>query len=191
MELADYLDDFDSRLPHAADEGVWKLERRQSFRQPENASWAAFDRGSWDEALRLLEAASADTANELATLGGMGVQAHRLRIAEEPLSPYLQWEFHALHIRHRHGEDIRVGGADLVVALESAGELPEVVAIGSAVLYRIRYSEEGVLCGATAHDDRGLVVACREEIARLHRVGTPLPGYFDRHVAPLAPPSGS
>lgn len=190
LELDDYLDDFDSRLPHAADAGIFKLERRQSFRQPESPSWAAFARGSWDEALRALDAASANTERELSTLTRMGVRVHRLRIAEEPLAPYLQWEFHSLRIRHRCGEDIRVGGADLVAALEQSGELAEIVVVGTSALYEIHYSADGLLRGGTAHTDPRLIQDCREEIVHLHRAGVPLPEYFDQHVAQLAPPQG-
>ncbi|MBB4933886.1 hypothetical protein F4561_004706 [Lipingzhangella halophila] len=57
-------------------------------------------------------------------------------------------------------------------------------------MYRILYTDDGILCGAVAHSDAELIAACRDEIVRLHGGGTPLPEYFERYVAGLDPPNG-
>ncbi|MBV2365017.1 DUF6879 family protein [Streptomonospora nanhaiensis] len=190
LDLAAYLADFEKRISAPESGDIWKLERRQRFRQPESESWSAFAAGAWDEALRILDDAGPSVRGELVALAGSGIRVHRLRVAERPLTPYLQWEFHSLRIRHRHGEDIRVGGGELVARFEREHELPEILIIGDSVMYKIRYTESGVLCGAESYADAAVIAACRDEIARMHSAAVPLPEYFARHVATLPPPHG-
>ncbi|MDA0566969.1 hypothetical protein LG943_22010 [Streptomonospora sp. S1-112] len=190
LGLEAYLADFEKRLSRLESGDIWKLERRQHFQQPESESWSAFAAGEWDDALRTLDDAGPSVRNELVALADSGIRVHRLRIAEQPLTPYLQWEFHSLRIRHRHGEDIRVGGGELVAPFEREHQLPEILVIGDSVMYKIRYTDSGVLCGAELYADAELIAACRDEVVRMHSAAVPLPEYFDRHVAALPPPHG-
>lgn len=56
LSLEDYRADFRATDSMITGRDSWKLERRQHFRQPGSASWEAFARGQWAEALRLIEA---------------------------------------------------------------------------------------------------------------------------------------
>ncbi len=60
LALRRYLADFEREFWAIEHGDFWKLERQQTFREPENASWQAFAQGSWNEAMRLQQAASAD-----------------------------------------------------------------------------------------------------------------------------------
>ncbi len=58
MALDDYYADFERNFATTRD--FWKLERGQEFAEPGDASWEAFDRGDWEESMRLLEERRAD-----------------------------------------------------------------------------------------------------------------------------------
>ena len=53
LELSAYYAEFQENYARARN--FWKLERGQSFAEPGDESWEAFDRGEWDEAINLLE----------------------------------------------------------------------------------------------------------------------------------------
>jgi hypothetical protein len=182
-------DDYLARFWEVVESGIdfiWKLERLQHFREPGDKSWEAFDRGDWDEALRLTE----DEAPEImqqAQQEQYGVQ--RIRIVELPLSPYLLWEFQFLKIRTEAGSDIRILGPDAIAHLERDGELPEVVGLGNTVLFEVLYDSSGTLDGARQIKDPDLIVACRREFENLFARGEPLSTFFEREVAGKRPPA--
>ncbi|GAA2121184.1 DUF6879 family protein [Actinomadura alba] len=186
LGLDAYLDDFESRFWRVAES--WKLERQQTFREPEVPSWVAMAEGDWATALRLAEEMRPSIKGLQQRLDEHGITQHRVRIVEWPLSPYLWWELHVLRIRAEEGERIRVLDTAAVRPLEKARELPEVLVLGDRVGYVIRYDGTGVLDGARKVTDAQTIAACREEMAALHRQGEDLLSFFPREVAPLPPP---
>lgn len=189
LELEVYLDDFDKRFWAVREVGVWKLEREQHFRQPESPSWTAFAEGAWDEALRLLETNRSSLEQEFQKINESGVSVHRVRVVEEPIVAYVQWELHSLHLRAQCGENIRIVGPEQVSSFESATPLPEIVTLGTTALYRLVYTE-GLLDGAILFTHPDLVARCQQFVQRLFEVGEELPSFFTRAVANLPPPSG-
>ncbi|MET8982527.1 DUF6879 family protein [Streptomyces sp. NPDC004539] len=190
MELADYYADFEKHFWHSAGLGFWKLERGQTFREPGYDSWRAFARGDWAQSLRLLEAGRADMAEYHRRIDRHGFAARRVRVVEEPLSAYMQWELHALRVRDECGGPVHVIGADRVARFETEDPLPEIYTLGSQVAYRAVYDDEGVLESARKFTDPELVLRCQEFIENLYDTGEPLAGWFAGHVAPLPPPPG-
>jgi hypothetical protein len=188
LELDAYYPDFDKHFWASGELGFWKLERQQDFKEPGYDSWEAFARGDWEESLRLLEAGRAGLEEYHRRISRQGFVARRIRVVEEPLSAYMQWELHALHVRQQSGGSIRVIGADKVARYEDDGPLPEIYTLGSQVMYEAVYDEQGVLEAARKFTDPDLVLRCRRFIADLYDDGEPLEGWFDRHVAPLPPP---
>jgi hypothetical protein len=186
LTLDAYLGDFESCFWRVAES--WKLERQQTFREPEVPSWVAMAEGDWATALRLAEDMRPSIRGLQQRLDEHGITQNRVRIVERPLSPYLWWELHVLWIRAEEGERIRVLDAAAVHPIEEVRELPEVLVLGEQVGYIIRYDGMGVLDGARQLTDAQTVEACRKEIAALHRQGEDLLTYFPREVAPLAPP---
>lgn len=191
LELDAYLDDFDSRLGAVHDGAVWKLERQQRFRQPESTSWTAFSQGHWVEALRLLESNRVGLADQFQQLAQARVSVQRVRVVEKPLVPYLQWELHSLHVRAQCGENIRVVGPAQVAPFEPEKPLPELVILGGSVLYKLVYTEQGILDGAVRFTDSELVGRCRGFIESLYESGEDLATFFARDVAGLTPPDGA
>lgn len=190
MSLEDYYADFESNFTAARE--FWKLERGQEFAEPGNASWEAFNRGDWQESMRLLEEQRADLIDYYAEAAARGLRAHRIRIVKLPLTPYLQWELNALKIRDEAGGLIRVLKLEEIRDVEEHGPLPEIYTMDDRVMYEAIYDENGVLENARRFTDADLVHRCREFIIDLWKAGEPIGSFFRREVAHLPPvPSSS
>jgi hypothetical protein len=191
LSLTDYRADFRATESVIAGQDSWKLERRQHFRQPGSASWEAFARGQWTEALRLIEARRDSLMEIGAEAAEKGSRLYRLRVVAEPITPYLQWELHSLKLRAECGELIRVLPATAVLDLEDNGELPEVVTLGPSAAYRILYDSDGVLAGGVKVTDPQAVGRVTDLVRRLYAEGEDLAVFFERTVAVLPPPCGN
>lgn len=163
----------------------WKLERRQTFQEEQDASYRAFRRGDWDEALRIEEEGRDVLRHRFEKAG---FESRRVRIVERPVSPYLQWEMHALRVRAETGERIRVLDTHAVRDREEGGLLPELIIVGTAALYEVGYDQAGVHNGARRILDPEVIDECRAEMAALWGDGEDLASYFAREIAPLPPP---
>lgn len=75
-----------------------KLERLQNFRQPESRSWRACAAGRWEESLEQTERDRPIIAAEFAEDARLGYTSHRVRVVEQPITPYLQWEMHRFKV---------------------------------------------------------------------------------------------
>jgi hypothetical protein len=188
LSLEDYRADFRATESLTTEQGSWKLERRQHFRQPGSASWEAFTRGQWAEALRLIEARRESLMEFGAETAEKGTDLYRLRIVAEPISPYLQWELHSLKLRAECGELIRILPAAAVRQLEDDGELPEVVTLGPSTAYRILYDADGVLTGGVKVTNPQAVGRVTRLIRHLYGEGEDLATFFEREVSRLPPP---
>ncbi|GAA4236762.1 hypothetical protein GCM10022254_47220 [Actinomadura meridiana] len=168
---------------------LWKLERSQVFRELKDPSWEAFMAGDWRGALDLLENDRVAVRAEAKRHAVQGLEIRRVRVAEMPIGPYLQWELHALKLLADEGDGLSVLTADQVSALETSAPLPEVNVVGDRVLYHIQYEDDGTPCGARRITDPAVIGAAASEIEALYRRGEPLLDFFEREVAPLSAPS--
>lgn len=168
----------------------WKLERRQHFREPGFASWEAFAQGNWEQALSLIEEERDFLTEFTAKASDLGIRLHRLRVVEQPVDPYLQWELHLLRLRAECGELIRVTSVDQVREYETASPLPELVTLGSSLLYHVLYDPGGEPAGAVRITDARSVARAARFVRSLYERGEDLAEFFDRVVAPLPPPPG-
>ncbi|MBL1119912.1 hypothetical protein JK364_47575 [Streptomyces sp. 110] len=188
LPLDDYRRDFRERQWTIDGQDSWKLERGQHFREPGFASWEAFALGDWDESLRLIEE-ERDYLREFSQeVENHRITLYRVRVVEEPITPYLQWELHLLRLRAEYGERIRVVGPEHLADLERTEPLPELLTLGDSTTYRIRYTEQGVLDGAVRFTDAGITTCCRALTRDLYDAGEDLGSYFAREVAHLPPP---
>ncbi len=188
LSLDAYRREFRRRQWEIRGQESWKLERQQHFKEPGFPSWEAFNRGDWSEALTLIEEERDYLREFSAQAARLGIDLYRVRVVEEPLDPYLQWELHLLRLREECGELIRVVGPEDVAPYESGGQLPEVVTLGDSVLYEVLYDEDGVLDGAIRYSDRETVNRWTSFIRDLYAKGEDLHLYFDRKIAALIPP---
>ncbi|MEU5692464.1 DUF6879 family protein [Actinosynnema sp. NPDC020468] len=190
LPLDVYWPEFEENFRRTDASGFWKLERRQEFREPGQDSWEEFSRGNWREALELLERGRAALIAEHRKMTASGFSARRVRVVEEPITAYLQWELHALRVRDECGGPVRVLAADRVARLERAELLPELYTLGGEVMYEAVYDEHGVLEAARRYTDRAVIARCRQVIVDLYAAAQPIAAYFARHVAGLPAPEG-
>ncbi|MEV6983206.1 DUF6879 family protein [Sphaerisporangium sp. NPDC051017] len=183
LGAAAYLDEFWPYFDRLGGGTLWKLERAQSFQEPDVPSWVAMIGGGWERALALVEEMRPTVHSD------PGQDLRRLRIVDKPVTPYLQWEMQILKIRVEAGEKIRVLPVESVAHLESAAELPEVVILGGLTMYEVLYDDAGILAGGRRIDDQSVLDACRAQLAELYDKGENLLSYFEREIAPLPPPT--
>ncbi|WP_242906527.1 DUF6879 family protein [Actinomadura terrae] len=168
---------------------IWKLERSQVFREPRDTSWQAFMAGDWRGALELLEKDREAVRTEARQNAAKGLEIRRVRVAELPIGPYLQWELHALKLLADEGFGLTVLTADQVAPLETRARLPEVVVFGNEVLYEVQYEPDWTPCGARRITDPDVISAAATEIRALYERGEPFHDFFRREVAPLRAPA--
>jgi Family of unknown function (DUF6879) len=190
LELADYWVDFERRFWQTKEPGFWKLERQQTFKEPNEPSWIAFADGNWDESMRLIQEKRSGFSEYYGRISAAGFINRRVRVVNKPITPYLQWELHVLLLRHEYGGLTHVVGPDQVASFEEGGPLPEIYTLGTEVMYEAVYDEDGVLAAANRSFDQDLVARCQSFIERLYAAGESLDGFFAREVAHLEPPTG-
>lgn len=182
-----YQRDFAEREAQIQGRDSWKLERLQHFEE-DDPSRDALRRGEWKEALRLL-----DEERPAAVAAGeedarRDTAFHRLRIVEEPLTPYMQWELHSLRLWDECGTPTRVLTTDKLNQAEVGGMLPELVVLGGRTLYQVCYTGAGALDGAVRYTEAALVESWESYIKRLYAAAEGTQSYFARRVAHLPPP---
>ncbi|MBD0738635.1 DUF6879 family protein [Streptomyces sp. CBMA29] len=184
----EYVRDFRARRAAIRNGDSWKLERLQHFEEEDSPSREAQRQGDWETALRLMEARR-DAFREAAQDDERrGSPFHRVRVVEEPLTPYLQWELHYLRQRAQCGHRIRVVQAGVFAAAETDRLLPELTILDDRTLYRVMYTEAGVAEGAVRFTDSAIVEPWVSFIRDAYAVGEDVTLYFDRVVARLPPP---
>jgi hypothetical protein len=191
LELADYRRDFRQRDGAVSGRPSWKLERRQHFVEYGNASWEAFRRGDWSEALRRLDEGRERLRAAVREEEDRGNPFHRVRVVEEPLTPYLHWELRSLGVQAECGRPIRVVSAAAVSHLEADRPLLEIVVLGDDTVYEVLYTEAGALDGAVRHIGADPAQRWSGVIEALYRSGEDVRAYVDSHVARLPAPAPS
>jgi hypothetical protein len=190
LTLDAYRKDFEFNFWHTGSPGFWKLERGQYFQEPGNVSWEAFAHGDWVTSLKLIESGVPELRQYYSRIAESGFSTRRVRVVEEPITEYLQWELHMLRARDAHGGSVRVVGPKVVAEWETADPLPEIYTLGGEVMYEAVYDETGTLYSARKFTNHELILRCQKLIADIYTRGEPLQSYFDRCVANLPAPQG-
>ncbi|MFB7229897.1 DUF6879 family protein [Streptomyces fimicarius] len=188
LQRPDYLADF-SRVYESDICLLAKLERGQTFKEPGTPSWEAFASGDWAEALRLIEDDRESVAAYFRDTSQRGLTFRRLRVVEHPVTPYLQWEMNVLRLRSELGEEIRVLDAGTISDVERDAQVPEVVILGSSVMYAVIYDDELKGAGARRFTDPDQVRTTTQEFETLYAQGEEFSEFFEREIAPLEPPA--
>ncbi|MFB7630616.1 DUF6879 family protein [Streptomyces sp. NPDC056149] len=184
----EYLRDFRARDAVIRDGDSWKLERLQHFEEVGSPSRDALRRGDWAGALRLFEEGRENLRGIQVDEEARGAAFHRVRVVEEPLTPYVQWELHSLRISAEYGERVRILPAKAVAAAEADGLLPELTIQDGKVLFRVLYTDAGVPDGAMRFTDPDIVAPWTAYVRNAYAAAEDIAPYFDRAVAPLLPP---
>lgn len=179
LEGQAYLDDYWQRANDITGD-VWKLESRQTFREPGAPGWDALDAGDWPTAFREVGRRRSEI---LQSVQKTTYVMNRVRVVELPYTPYLSWELLVLAIRAEVGEHIRVVGVDEGV---HADELPELVILKPDLMYDVIYDETGTYRAARRHTDHTTIEHCLQEVRSLFDRGHELLQYLATH--PVADP---
>lgn len=164
-------------------EGVlWKLERAQHFHEPYSPSWVAWADGDWHGAMKLIE----ESAGEIAADVVDSVELRRLRIAERPLSAYLQWEFQVLRARAGVGERTRVLDVSAVRHLERHGPLPEILILSRELMYEVLYDDIGAHVGGRRIVQKDVIATCLADLESLYDQAEDLTGWLAANPSPPA-----
>ncbi|RNL87535.1 hypothetical protein EFW17_01610 [Halostreptopolyspora alba] len=162
---------------------IWKLERAQYFNELDDPAWDAFVAGDWARVMEIFESERDAVRADVGRYVHQGLEFRRLRIVEDPPTPYLQWESHSHRIFAECGHAIRALDTPEVAHLEGANPLPELMIYGTRVLYQVRYDEAWTPIGAKRVDDPELVAGAAAAIAELWERGEAFSDYFDRCIA--------
>jgi len=184
----DYKRDFRERRAAIRDGESWKLERLQHFEETNDDSREALRRGDWPAVLRLFEADRDALARKARDEASRGAVFHRIRVVQEPLTPYVQWELHWLRLSAECGHSVRVLPASAVAAAEDAALLPELNLLDSRILYRVLYTAAARPDGAIRFTDPDTVGKWVKYLGELYAAAEDVQAYFDRAVADLPPP---
>lgn len=190
LELDAYRADLrERRLKLGSGVNSWKLERRQSFQDATDPPWVAFSQGKWEKSIQLMNNSRALFDNYCKEARDHGVTLHRVRVVEEPVLPYVQWELHYLRLATSAGEKIRVVTTENVREFERDGQLPDIVTAGKDTVYRVLYTDEGVPEAARRIVNPEVANQCIDLIRGLYADGEEMESYFERAVANLTPPN--
>nr|WP_141578055.1 DUF6879 family protein [Actinomadura sp. WMMA1423] len=85
-------------------------------------------------------------------------------------------------------QDIRILDASLVSHLEAEHQLPELVFLGTEVMYEVLYDSDGTHSGGRRHDDPAVIHACHRQLVEPHDAGKQLLSFFEREILPLPTP---
>ncbi|MER8116685.1 DUF6879 family protein [Streptomyces sp. NPDC094031] len=165
-----------------------KLERGQNFKERGFASWEAFAAGDWDRALSLVEEKREGYERQFREAARLGILERRLRVVELPVTPYVQWELHVLRMRVELGDHIKVLDARKISDIEQVRPVPEVVILGETAMYEVVYDDDGNAAGANRFSDQALIQETSAGFEALYERGDDFHDFFDREIAPLAPP---
>lgn len=183
----EYLDDYVQRYENTRNAQSWKLERRQTFIEPDDESWQEFDRGNWERSVARFKDRLPQLLAEAREDAERGIEMYRVRIVAEPISPYLLWELNALKDRAECGEKIRVVSVDLVGEFERDHQLPEILTLGDDTVYQVLYNEDGALEGAVLSTDQADVQSWASFVKDLYAKGEEIASFFTRRVAGRKP----
>ncbi|MEU7499113.1 DUF6879 family protein [Streptomyces griseofuscus] len=165
-----------------------KLERGQEFQERGFASWEAFAAGEWDRALSLVQEKREGYERQFREAAQLGILERRLRVVEFPVTPYVQWELHVLRMRVELGDHIKVLDARKISDIEQDRPVPEVVILGEVAMYEVVYDDDGNAAGANRFTDPALIRETSAGFEALYERGEGFHDFFDREIAPLAPP---
>lgn len=187
LDLEEYLADY-QQAAGTLEGTIWKAERAQTFQEPGNPSWEAFQRGDWADALALAERGREELTAYFDDLRSCGSRLCRVRIVERPITAYLQWALHVVRLRAKAGEQVRVVIADDIATLEAdLGPVPELLIMGRRVGYVVDYDDDGVARGAHRFDDPAAIGRCTDLLTDLYGRGEDLERFFQREIASLPP----
>ncbi|MBB4930006.1 hypothetical protein F4561_000826 [Lipingzhangella halophila] len=188
LDRSTYHADSDREQEKLDDGVIWKLERAQFFNEVGDSAWDAFVAGDWARVMEIFESEREAIRKDVRDNAAQGLEFRRVRIVEDPPTPYLRWESQSHRIFVECGHAIRALDAAEVAPLETTAQLPELMVYGQRVLYQVRYDDQWTPIGAKRVNDASLVDGAATAIAELWERSEPFLDYFERAISGLSVP---
>ncbi|WP_433239313.1 DUF6879 family protein [Streptosporangium sp. CA-135522] len=150
-----------------------KIECRQSYREREvTTSQAAHERGDVQETQRLLRQESETERSLYEDVERKGIDYARIRLTQEPLTPYLDYELIAYRIRSEIGENIEI------VRCASSMQLPDKEHFDFLLFDRHtalihNYGEIGLQSGGWMTQDAAVITSLEKKAVELRQRAIP------------------
>ncbi|MEU7000463.1 DUF6879 family protein [Nonomuraea sp. NPDC046570] len=151
-----------------------KLECWQSYREREvTTSQAAYERGAVQEAERLLRREAEAERPLYQDVQSRGIDYARIRLVQEPLTPYLGYELIAYRIRVKLGENIEVVRCDPAMNLPGT-EFFDFLLFDRHTALIHDYGEIGLQSGGWVTNDVAVIASLEKKAIELRRQAVPL-----------------
>lgn len=154
-----------------------KLECRQTYREIEtNESQAAYESGDVGKARELLSVEAEADRPLYEDVIEQRIDYARIRLVQEPLSPYLQYELISYEIRQAIGENIEVVRVPQELALPNDEYFDFLLFDRSAALIH-DYGESGAQAGGWMTRHPGTIIALERTALTLREAAIPITQY--------------
>lgn len=171
------LDEFGSRFAEAwsrMQSRFLKLECWQTYQEREtNKSQEAFNKGEADKARELLRQEAEADRPLYEDVKACGLDYARIRLVQEPLTSYLEYELMAYRIREDMGEVIEVVRCDNELSLPNEDYFDFLLFDGHTALVH-DYGDEGLQSGGWLTTDADVIASLEHVATGLRRRAVPL-----------------
>jgi hypothetical protein len=159
-----------------------KLECWQAYQESEtNESQAAYNRGDVGAARELLRREAEADRPLYEDVRRRNIEYSRVRLVQEPLTPYLEYELLSYRIRAEMGENIEVVSCDPALRLPDERHFDFLLFDRhTALIHDYGTGEVGHQDGGWLTREPGVIVALEEAITALRQRALPLPQYLAR-----------
>ena len=182
-ELGPIFRDFYSRIENR----VFKLERIQSYTEPDNSSYEQFKKGNWDAAIDLIPEIRMRDANLYMSLFQRNIHWVRVRAIELPPSSYLKWEFKTYNETARYGEKILVCNLMHDRSREMLWNTSDFMLFDHLGVLIHDYDANGLLTGAWLVEDADLIQHYNAVAREFVKSSVPLAVFEREHRQDLRP----
>lgn len=171
------LDEFGSRFVDAwsrMQSRFLKLECWQAYQErATNKSQAAFNKGEVDRAWDLLRREAEADRPLYEDVQARGVDYARIRLVQEPLTPYLEYELTAYRIRAEMGENIEVVRCGREFTLPNEDHFDFLLFDRHTALIH-DYGDEGLQSGGWLSTDTDVIASLERVATNLQQKAIPL-----------------
>ena len=159
-----------------------KLECWQSYHEAEtNESQVAYDRGDVATARQLLEREAEADRPLYEDVQRRGIEYARVRLVQEPLTPYLEYELLSYHIRAEMGENIEIVRCEPDVRLPDEQHFDFLLFDRHTALIHDYGTEEiGFQVGGWLTHEPGVIAGLEAVVSGLRRQAMPLGQYLSQ-----------
>lgn len=156
-------------------QSVFKLETMQTYQEPGNPSFEAFQRGDFDEAVRLCWTVRQQQERDHSVMMCQkAISWTRIHLVEKPLTDYLKWELETYNVSVKYGERILI--ADITDQQQGSyfRKLTDFIIFDDRAVMAHNYDRDGLIQGGWIVDQPSQVQKYSEAIKACSGISLPL-----------------